>query len=222
MLTHVEELKKAGEWDAVIRIVGINLNRLLRVTPKEFRSLTEIGFLAQLAEGRPTGPVWMPYKKMMLIALLKYTGDIATAKGTEKDGFTWYLKALHLLLDVLAKDELMESVWAPSLEELLAALEPFSLPLETRLLLMKEFEREGEFGKVRDQYEAALKESPENSRIQEIGQITFERIAQQNDATLKRAGLPRAKIDELLSELNSEPFTQSRQDAEQSHCCHCK
>src|SRR6266568_291421 len=143
-LAQVAELKNQARWLESAEIVGKSLRRLLGTNYGEFVKLTEIGILAGLVKNGPT--VWVPYKMIMVIALLKEAGDIATVQYPPQGGHGWYLKALHLLLDALAYDELRQySELVPNVEVLLSALADSSLPVRTRLLLMREYERRGDF-----------------------------------------------------------------------------
>ena len=162
--------------------------------------LTETGLLARLVS---TGPaIWLPYKLMMLIALLKETGDYATIKKPPQGGFGWYLKALHLLLDALAYGEVpQDSEILPKFEVLLHAMAESPLPVRTRLLLMREYERIGQFGRVRDQFLAALEKSPKNPKLLNFGIAFFERLSGESDGTLAAADLPRSEMEVIISKL---------------------
>jgi hypothetical protein len=46
--------------------------------------------MAKLAAGAHA-VIWLRYRQIMVIALLKETGDIATAKDTDRGGRGWYL-----------------------------------------------------------------------------------------------------------------------------------
>ncbi|HWY29757.1 MAG TPA: hypothetical protein VNX46_03320, partial [Candidatus Acidoferrum sp.] len=82
-MANITELKKEGKWDQAINIIGENLYRLLGMSsrdPREISKLTETGLLAQLIKNAPASTVWVPYNKIMLIALLKEAGDYTTNK----------------------------------------------------------------------------------------------------------------------------------------------
>src|SRR6202012_2567224 len=92
-ISEIQALKKQGDSDQVIKIIGASLNLLLEITPQEFKKLTELGLLAKIVEKSSTR--WLPYK--LTIALLKETGDFAAAQKPPNGGVMWHLKALHLL-----------------------------------------------------------------------------------------------------------------------------
>ena len=191
-LSTIGELKKEGRWDEVIKLIGVSLNRLLSVPPQEFRELTEAGMFARLVR---SGPAFLvPYKTIVLIALLKETGDYAALRAPPRGGRGWYLRALHLLLDFVAHNERGDySELLPDVEFLLTVLGDSPLPIRTRLLLMCHFEREGLFGRVKNEFEAALQKEPHNVRLLNFGIATFERLSACDEVTLAAAGLPRAE-----------------------------
>lgn len=203
-LAKIAELKKQEQWDQVIQVISIQIGRLVKTTPEEFPKLTEIGLLAQLIKGAHT--FWVPYKKMMLITLLKETGDFATMKNPPRGGYGWYLRALHLLLDVLAHGEIQQQYAeiVPTVESLLSAMPGFSLPVRTRLLLMHEHERRGQFGRLKDEFLAALEKSTNKSKLLDFGLSFFNRLSGESDGTLAAAGLPRYEIEGILSKLVTE------------------
>jgi hypothetical protein len=105
-LETLEAHKKAGEWDRVIQKVGRELCQILDLkSPNEVKKLRVSGIVAKLAAGAHA-VIWLRYRQIMVIALLKETGDITTAKDPDRGGRGWYLTALHLLLDALNKGEM--------------------------------------------------------------------------------------------------------------------
>ena len=201
-LANIELLKKEAKWDQAINVIGENLHRLLGISAKEFRKLTETGLLAQLIKNCASPTVWLPYRKIILIALLKETGDCATMKAPPRGGRGWYLKSLHLLLDALAHDELRgRSDLVPTVEVLLTALSESSLPVRTRLLLMREYERRGDFAQASKELIAALEKAPKSPALLDFGIAFCERLNSENDATLTGGGLPRSDLQATMSEL---------------------
>jgi len=142
-LEKLEAHKKAEEWDRVIPAVGRELCRLLGLkSPNEVKKLRVSGIVAKLAAGAHA-VTWLRYRQIMVIALLKETGDITAAKDPDRGGRGWYLTALHLLLDALNQGEMTRyAELAPSVETLLALIDvPF--PQRTRVALMREYARRG-------------------------------------------------------------------------------
>jgi tetratricopeptide (TPR) repeat protein len=204
-MANITELKKEGKWDQAINIIGENLYRLLGMSsrdPREISKLTETGLLAQLIKNAPASTVWVPYNKIMLIALLKEAGDYTTNKFPPRGGRGWYLKALHLLLDALAHDELRgQAALVPQLEVFLTALSGSPLPVRTRLLLMREYERRGQFSHAKGELKAALEMAPKSLTLLKFGIALCERLDSENDASLVGGGMPRSELQALTSEL---------------------
>jgi hypothetical protein len=202
MLANIEELKKEGQWEQVQRIVGKRLTGLVGVSPKAIIKLTELGLVAELVKSGPT--VWVPYKRTMLIALLKEAGDVATVLHPPGGGYGWYKRSLHLLLDALKHDELHAiSNLVPTIEVLLTALVDSRLPIGTRLRLMQEYERRGWYARARNEFQTALTMAPENCKLLEFGIIFLERIRHDNDVTLANGNIQRVEIEAMLSELRN-------------------
>jgi len=143
-LATIADLKAAGRWEEIINLIGKRLRHLMGVNLKEFRDLTESGLFSQLIINGPMATVWVPYKQIMLIALLKETGDYAAMREPPEGGNGWYLRALDLLLDALSNDELRHySHLAPTVEVLLTSLGNSPLPVRTLTSLIREYKRRG-------------------------------------------------------------------------------
>jgi uncharacterized protein HemY len=84
---------------------------------------------------------------------------------------------------------------------LLTALSDSPLPVRTRLLLMREYERRGQFAQAREELKAALEKAPKSSTLLNLGIAFFERLNGENDATLVGGGLPRSELQAIMSEL---------------------
>jgi hypothetical protein len=202
LLNQVAQLKKEAQWLAAAEAVGTALKNLLGADYRELMQLSETGFLAKLVRYGPT--VWVPYNIAILIALLKEAGDVATARYPPRGGYGWYLKALHLLLDESGRGQLAERFeFMPDAEALLKALKGSPLPVRTRLLLMRDFERRGLYGRAADEFQAAIKTTPHNQRLLNIGIAFFERLAYKRDTDLEGMGLPRRRILSTLEELST-------------------
>ena len=162
--------------------------------------LSETELLARLVQGEPTQVV--RHKTLVLTTLLKEAGEVAAAQDRPEDGHECYLKALHLLLDTLARGEVFECPeFVPKVEMLVAALQPTPLPVRTHALLMQHYERTGEFARAEDALFAMLDAEPDNDAIVEFGIVFYERMLTRSAAALTAANLPRAEVEEGLKEL---------------------
>src|SRR5882724_6062616 len=138
----------------------------------------------------------------MLTTLLKEAGDLAAAADRVDESRECYLKALHLLLDVLARGEVFECPeFVPKVEMLENALKGAQLSVPTHALVMQHHERTGEFAKAEDALFAMLEAEPDNERIVEFGVALYQRMLTQSDTVLTAANLPRAEVGEGLKEL---------------------
>jgi hypothetical protein len=199
-LHYISELKKEGDWKKVAEIIGKNLRRLLGAEYNDFVKLTEFEMLARIVRNGATA--WVPYKITMLISLLKEAGDFATIEYPPRGGHGWYLKALHILLDCLAHGELRDnSELKPDIETLLNLIGDSPLPITTRLLLMREYERRGCFAKAISEFQSALVRSPQNPLLLDFGIAFFERLNRKSDAILATDGLSRPGVEGFLSQL---------------------
>jgi tetratricopeptide (TPR) repeat protein len=140
-------------------------------------------------------------KTLILTRLLKEAGDVAAAEGRVEESRECYLKALHLLLDTLARGEVFECPeFVPKVEMLRDALHG-TLPARTHALLMQHYERTGEFAKAEDALFAMLDADPDNDAIVEFGISFYQRLLAQSDSMLNEANLPRAEVEEGLKGL---------------------
>ncbi len=199
-LARINSLKKAQRWNEASEELDAEFQRLIGAGPQTVARLSETELLARLVEGEATQVVRQ--KTLILTALLKEAGDVAAAQDRPEDSRECYLKALHLLLEVLARGEVFECPeFVPKVEMLKEALQGSHLPLQTHALLMQHYERAGEFAKAEDALFAMLDAEPDNDAIMEFGVTFYQRLLAQSDAALTEANLPRAEVEEGLKEL---------------------
>jgi len=151
----------------------------------------------------------------MLTTLLKEAGDLAAAADRVDESRECYLKALHLLLDVLARGEVFECPeFLPKVEMLKEALQGTPLPPRTHAMLMQYHERTREFAKAENALFAMLDAEPANGAIVEFGVAFYGRMLAQSDAALTEGALPRAEVEEGLKELLQRPKRSEAQSAQ--------
>jgi tetratricopeptide (TPR) repeat protein len=133
---------------------------------------------------------------------LQQAGEVAVAESRLEEGRECYLKALHLQLDVLAREDVFEwPEFVPGIEALVLALQDAPLPERTNARLMQHYERAGDYAKAEDAFHALLAADPENQAIVEFGLAFYDRLATQSDETLAAANLPRSEVAEGMAEL---------------------
>jgi hypothetical protein len=200
VLSRIRALKTEQVGEEARELVDRQFQQLAGAGAETVARLTETELLANLIRGEPTQAVRI--KTLIFCALLKEAGDLATAKGLEDEGRSYYLKGLHLLLDALAQSEPSEHPeFVPKVEMFVAAAGSAALPLSTRARLMQHYERTGEFAKAEDALFAMIDSEPGQPELMKFGISFFERLRAQSDAALEAGNLPRRELEESLAEL---------------------
>ena len=196
-LSRLRALKQGQRWAEAGDELDAEFKKLIGDGVPSVASLSETDLLARLMQGGPTHLI--RDKTLLLATLLTEAGDVATAGNRESEGREYYLKALHLLLDVLARDEVSECPeFVPKVEMLLAALQSTPLPVRTQAMLMQHYERTGEFAKAENALFDMHEAEPDNHAIVEFGIAFFDRLLTHSDATLVGGKLPRVEAEEGL------------------------
>ena len=199
-LSRLRALKQGQRWAEATDELDAEFKKLIGDDAAAVARLSETDLLARLMQEGPTH--LLREKTLMLTRLLTEAGDAAIAEDRAEEGHQCYLKALHLLLDVLARDEVFECPeFVPKVEMLVAALQSTPLPVRTRAMLMQHYERTGEFAKAEDALFAMLDAEPDNHAIVAFGITFYQRLLAQSDTTLNTAGLPRAEVEDGLKQL---------------------
>ena len=199
-LVRIRSLKNAQHWGQASEELDAEFMKLIGEDARAVAHLSETDLLTRLMREGPTHA--LRDKTLLLTTLLNETGDVAVAEGKTEIGRECYLKALHLLLDVLARGDVFECPeFVPKVEMLRQALQGMPLPARTCAMLMQHYERTGEFAKAEDALFALLDAEPDNSAIMEFGISFYQRLLTQNDSVLKEANLPRVEVEESLKEL---------------------
>jgi len=201
-LARINSLKQGQRWNEAAEALDDEFNRLIGTGAQAAARLSETDLLARLAQDGPTQTV--RDKALLLTTLLKEAGDVATAEDRMEEGRECYLKALHMLLEVLGRDDVFECPeFVPRVESLKQALQGTPLSMRTHAMLMQHHERTGEFAKAEDELFAMLDAEPDNERLVEFGSAFYRRLLAQSDTALNDADLPRAEVEEGLKELQA-------------------
>jgi hypothetical protein len=203
-LARIRSFKRGQRWREASADLDAEFERLLGEGAQAVARHSESELLARLMQDGPTHLI--RDKTFMLTTLLKEAGDVAAAEERVDESRECHLKALYLLLDVLARGEVFECPeFVPKVEMLKEALQGTDLPPRTHALLMQHHERTGEFAKAENALFAMLDAEPDNGAIVEFGVAFYKRMLAQNDAALRDGALPRAEVDEGLKELLQRP-----------------
>jgi len=199
-LARINSLKQGQHWNEASEELDAEFKKLFGDGAQAVARLSETELLARLMQDGPTHT--LREKTLILTTLLKEAGDVAAAEDRTEESRECYLKALHLLLDTLARGEVFECPeFVPKVETLKEALQGSRLPLRTHALLMQHYERTGEYAKAEDALFAMLDTEPSNDAIVDFGIAFYQRLLTQSDAALNEANLPRAEVEEGLKEL---------------------
>jgi len=199
-LLRIRSLKRSRRWGEASAALDVEFEGLVGNGAQAVARLSENDLLARLMQDGPTHVV--RDKTFMLTTLLADAGDVAAAEGRVEESREFHLKALHLLLEVLARGEVFEwPEFLPRVEMLKDALQGTPLPPRTEAMLMQHYERTGEFAKAENALFALLDADPDNEAIVEFGISFYQRMLAQSDAALAEGALPRPEIEEGLHEL---------------------
>jgi len=200
LLSRLQSLKKGQRWGEAAGVIDKEFERLVGAGAEAVARLTETDLLARIIQGEPTQVI--RDKTLMVTALLKEAGDTAGAEGRQEQSRAYYLKGLHLLLDVLAQGELSDwPDFVPKVEVFTAALGDGQLPLETLARLMQHFERSGNFAKAEDALFEIIEAEPLRPGLLEFGTAFYERLRRHTDRELEEGNLPRPELEAGLAEL---------------------
>lgn len=200
-LERVEALKDERKWHDADAAVDDEFQRLMGTNGRGVLQLSETELIAKVVEGESTQLV--RHKTLLVTTLLKEAGDVAIAQDREEEGREYYLRGLHLLLDVFTRDDVDEyPEFVPKVEVFVSALEDAVMPPSTRALLMQHYERTGQFGKAEDALYGLLDSLPGNTEAVDFGIAFYRRLEGKSDAALDGGNLPRAELEAGLKELD--------------------
>jgi len=191
-LARISSLKQGQRWSEASAELDVEFKQLIGDGAQAVARLSETELLARLMRDGPTHA--LREKTLILTTLLKEAGDVAAAENQAEVSRERYLKALHLLLDTLARGEAFECPEFVPKAEMLRNLLTVPLPPRTQAMLMQHYERAGEFDKAEDTLHALLDTEPANDGIVEFGIAFYQRLLAQSDAALNEANLPRTEV----------------------------
>jgi uncharacterized protein YuzB (UPF0349 family) len=199
-LARIKALRNEDRLDEATDALDAEFKRLTGEGALAITRLSETELLAKLMRGEPIHVIRQ--KTLALIALLKEAGDTAASRSLENEARESYLKALHLLLDVLGRDEPFKlPEFIPQIEVFVIALQDAALPMRTQAMLMQHYERTGQFAKAEDALFAMLDAEPENRAILEFGCAFYRRLLQQSESALNDGNFSRKESEQALKEL---------------------
>ena len=201
MLAKIAGLAKNEQWQEAAATAAGEFQRLTGADGPEVLRMSETELLARLIQGEPTQAV--ESKAFRLATLLKANGDLMAGQGRQAEGREYYLKGLHLLLDTVGRNEITERPdFVPAVEAFLTGLRDAPLPVPTNAMLMRHYERIGEFARAEDALFAMVDSEPANVELLDFGAAFYRRLLGLNDDVLAAGNLPRAEVQAGLAELD--------------------
>lgn len=200
MLAKVTGLAKNEQWQEASSSITGEIQRLTGLDGPEVLRLSETELMARLIQGEPT--LLVESKAFMLATLLKTSGDLSAGQGRLEESRQYYLKGLQLALDTFGRHEVTERPdFVPAVETFLTGLRDAPLPLPTSGMLMRHYERTGEFAKAEDILFGMLDIEPANIELLEFGTGFYRRLLQLKNDMLAAGDLPRVEVEAGLAEL---------------------
>jgi len=202
MLAKIAGLTKIEQWREASAVATGEFQRLTGMDAPEVLRMSETDLLARLIQGEPTQVV--EAKAFMLATLLKMNGDLIAGEGRPEESRQYYLKGLHLLLDTVGRNEIAERPdFVPAVEAFLTGLRDAPLPAMTNAMLMRHYERTGEFAKAEDALFALVDAGPDQAELLDFGRPFYQRLLALGDEALVAGNLPRAEVQAGLAELDA-------------------
>jgi len=205
LLAVILGLKKREEYRAAQETIEEALNTLLDLDLNKLRELsrTELFHRLTIAETTMVGRE----KVLFAAALLDQAGDIHAAQEQVEMSAACYAQALHLLLELLVTDEHVSLPnYAPTVEDVLAKVDPETLPLETHHVMMLYFEKIGAFAQAEDalfeMLNAVIGDDETTADLIVIGDMFYEQLQQQSDAALSAGNFTRSEIASGINDLH--------------------
>lgn len=193
-------LGKSAKWEEASSTASSQFKVLAGADVTDLLRMTDTDLLAHLAEGDTI--IGIQDRILMVARLFKENGDILKGQGRIEESHACYLKGLHLLLDAIANDPAAPRPdYVPSVDAFVIALHESSLKLETNAMLMRHYERLGDYGKAEDGLFNMLEAEPGNAELLDFGIGFYERLLRLDDEALELGNLPRAEVMVGLGEL---------------------
>lgn len=147
VLAQVIYRKQLRDYQGALNLIDEQFRQALGMGAGFIRAVPEETLLSML-----TSLGTLNIEKCWLVAtLLKAEGEIYESMGDGNESYYCYLKALNLFLEALLSDGASTRIDAvPEVEGLLYKLADYELPLNSRQLLVRYFERTEQYSRAED------------------------------------------------------------------------
>jgi hypothetical protein len=198
-LAEIRALRQGGRAEAARELVDEECKKFAEMGVAGIVKLSETELLARVSAGQFAQTVHL--RTLAVVSLLCEAAEISSDDKPE-EAREIYLKALHLLLDVLALDDPAGfPEFVPRVEAIVTALQDKPLPMQTQALLMRHYESTGQFGKAEDALYAMVEATNAEPEVVEFGRAFYGRALRRSDAALAAGNLPRNEAEAGLAEL---------------------
>lgn len=193
LLIEISRLKKAQQFAQALQAVENTLLGVTGLGVVSARFTEAVELLRKLvrfegdAEGRD--------RALITARLLSEIGGIYLAQDRLQEHCDFQRKSLELTLrTAFFTGRFDQPDHAPRVDDLVASLAACDVPVETRVLLMRYYERMGDYARAEDALFDARDTHPQNENLQAEGAAFFARLAQLSDAQLQAGNLPRREV----------------------------
>ncbi len=188
-----------ARWQDATVAVAQEYQRLVGVDAAEALRMSDTELFARLIQGGPTHLA--ASRVFMLATLFKASGNVSAGQGRAEESRQYYLKALYVLLDALDRTGINERPdYAPTVETLFVNLGDMPLSSATHALLMRHYERMGEFGKAEDALFAIAEIEPPGAGLLQFGEAFYARLLARSDDALVAGNLSRGEAESGLAD----------------------
>jgi hypothetical protein len=167
--------------------------QMLGLTSDTVRILSAEELLARMQFG--LAPDIGQQRCLVLSALLAAEGDLAVGEQDADLGAQYYEKALEIVLAMsLQHPDLPLPEYAPTVEQLVAALTDYQLPPNAYRLLLQYYERRGAFAKAEDCLFELHAQASQTQAVAALGEAFYQRLRGYTDAQLGAGDFSRPEV----------------------------
>jgi hypothetical protein len=202
VLARILGFTKASDWQSASEAAAREVQKLVGVDMAEAVKLSETALFARLIQSEPTHVA--ERRVFMLAQLFKASGEIAGGQGRADEARAYFLKGLDLMLDTLDHTAIgARPDFVPAVDLFVLALAGEPLPAKTLALLMRHYERTGQFARAEDALFDIADGAPGNPQLPEFGESFYQRLFSQTDVVLAKGNLSREEARAGLADFRA-------------------
>jgi hypothetical protein len=202
VLAKILGFTKEAQWQNASATATEEFQQLIGMDASQALQIPDAELFARLIQSEPT---YIAESKIFMLAMLfKVTGGVMTGQGRTEEGRQHYLKGLHLLLDASDRTAIGERPdFASTVEAFVIGLGVPPLSTRTNAMLMRHYERVGEFAKAEDALFAIVEAETPGVELLGLGEGFYQRLLNQGDAALIAGNLSRAEAQAGLADFRA-------------------